>query len=550
MKGITLKVDSKNKYLDMELNPVEIEEVLEAKSVTAFLQQSDYRQWFFFEENILQAVEACQKAQEKENSQPVIERIAECKHASVKVSISEDEMQAEMKVVTPHGGKNVTLGTLKAKAQQAGVKRGLGIKRLRAIVKEAKQAAPGTTIEVLIAKGLPPRKGKSSRLKPLVPNALERILKPQTKSSSRVDMRDLGDVICVKAGTPILERVPPTKGRHGYSIKGTRIKAEPGEWQKLRPAEGTAVDSNNDNILLADITGMPKFKDNKMWVDDTFICKGVNVGSGNVNYDGAVLVNGDVTEKMQIVASGDITVNGFVESAMLKAGGDIIITEGAMGKVDDASKNFSCTLIAQGSIHIQHGQGLDIKCGENVTVGKQLAYSRINCEGSLTVGPIDNPNGNLFSCEVICQDAVRAGSIGAVSGSNLSFDFTQGFEQLKEKQALLEELLDKVTDNALLHVKRIDTIKQKKIPYELLEKFNEAMELYEGEQLLMNWLQERVLELRQNKETYIQNVKLEASKKLYPGVVAKMGTKVWRAQKEYSAARIHYANYKWQFEPL
>jgi len=550
MKGITLKVDSKNKYLDMELNPEQVEGSLDIKAVNSFLQQGQYGQWFFFDENILQAVEACQKAKEKEKYQPVIERIAECKHASIKVSISEDEMQAEMKVVTPHGGKNVTLGTLKAKAEQAGIKRGLGLKRLRAMVSEAKKSAPGTVIEALIAKGLPPRKGKSSRLKPLVPNALERVLRPQTKSSSRVDMRDLGDVICIKVGTPILERVPPTKGRHGYSIKGTRIKADSGDWQTLRPSEGTIVNPDDENILLADITGMPKFKDGKMWVDDTFICKGVNVGSGNVNYDGAVLVNGDVTEKMQIIASGDITVNGFVESATLQAGGDIIITEGAMGKVDDASKNFSCTLIAEGSIHIQHGQGLDIKCGESVTVGKQLAYSRINCEGSLTVGPIDMPNGNLFSCEISCGDAVRAGSIGAVSGSNLSFDFTQGFEQLKEKQALLEELLDKVTDNAMLHVKRIDLIKQKKIPYELLEKFNEAMELYEGEQLLMHWLQERVLDTKQSKESYLENVKLEASKKLYPGVVAKMGAKVWRAQKEYSAARIHYANYKWQFEPL
>ena len=548
MKGITLRADSKQKYLDLEIHPDQIDDQFSIERLEAFVRESDFQSWFFYDENIHQVANAALEV--KGSNRPVSERIGECRNATVKFSLSEDEMQADVRITTAWGGKNATLANLRAKAKQIGIKRGLSLKRLRLLVSETKTSPPGSVLENMVAKGLPPRKGKSSRLKPLVPNALERILKPQTKSSSRVDMRDLGDVICVKANTPILQRVPPTKGRNGYSVTGTNTSADSGEWEKLRVSDGTMVSEENENILLAEITGMPKFKDGKMWVDDTFICKGVNVGTGNVNYDGAVLVNGDVTEKMEITASGDITVNGFVESAILRAGGDIIITEGAMGKVDDASHNHSCTLVAEGGIHIQHGQGLDLKSGESISIGKQLAYSRIDCGGGITVGPQENPNGNLFSCEIQCQSAVKAGVIGAVSGSHLTFDFSAGFEQLKEKQALLEELLTKVTHNATLHVKRIEEIKKKKIPEELLTKFNETMDLYEGEHLLMIWLQERVLEVRQAKEDYIHNIKLEASKKLYPGVVAKMNTRIWRAQKEYSAARIHYANYKWQFEPL
>ena len=86
-----------------------------------------------------------------------------------------------------------------------------------------------------------------------------------------------------------------------------------------------------------------------MTVDDTFQTKGVNVGTGNINYEGAVLVNGDVTESMQVIAKGDVTINGFVESAVIRAGGDIIITEGAMGKMHEED----CQLIAKGSVFVQ-----------------------------------------------------------------------------------------------------------------------------------------------------------------------------------------------------
>src|SRR5690606_36649932 len=145
----------------------------------------------------------------------------------------------------------------------------------------------------------------------------------------RVDMRHLGDVICVKAGTPLLRRTPPSQGRTGFTVRGESLQPTPGEWLTLKPGSGSLISPDDENLLLAEIAGMPKFNNGDMWVDETFVCKGVNVGPGNSNYDGAVIVNGDVTEKMIITDSGDVTINGFVESAIIQAGGDIIITQGA-----------------------------------------------------------------------------------------------------------------------------------------------------------------------------------------------------------------------------
>ncbi len=78
---------------------------------------------------------------------------------------------------------------------------------------------------------------------------------------------------------------------------------------------GTVVSDSDANLLMSAISGMPKYRDQTMNIDDTFICSGVNVGSGHVNYEGAVLVNGDVTEKMQIKAAGDVTINASLPKA-------------------------------------------------------------------------------------------------------------------------------------------------------------------------------------------------------------------------------------------
>ena len=314
--------------------------------------------------------------------------------------------------------------------------------------------------------------------------------------------------------------------------------------------KGTAVSHDDANLLVAALSGMPKYRDQIMNIDDTFICTGVNVGSGHVNYDGAVLVNGDVTEKMEIKASGDVTINGFVESAAIEAGGDIIITEGAMGKMDERTGEYSCKLNAAGSIHVQHGQGIDVHCAGNVTVGRQLAYSRIQCAGSVTVGRIDNPQGNLFACEIISQGRITAGTLGAVSGSTLKVDFSPGFSKLLERKDMLDELLRQLRDNNERHKEKLELIKAKLLPAELRNKVDEAVEMYKGESALLNWLELKAMEMRVQKQQYQEAIGLVANKRLYSGVSVKLNNRNWRSEREYDRSRIHYDNHQWHFDPI
>ncbi|WP_339719960.1 FapA family protein [uncultured Paraglaciecola sp.] len=550
MLGITIKIDETDRYLDLDIAPNLIQKKVEASDIHVLIQKSEFKHFFIFDENIIDAINSYKSA-EKNNSSAVIEnRIGERRDTQVKCRIVEDQLSAYLNITIGYAGKLPTLDSLFAELKASGIKRGISTKRLNRLVEQSAQALPGEIFEELIAKGLPPRVGKSSKLKPLVQNALERILKPQTLGSSRVDMRNLGAIICVQKGAELLRRMPPSDGRNGFTVGGEVIKAKSGEWIKFRPGDGTVISDNDENLLLADIAGMPKFKDQKMWVDDIFICKGVNVGSGNVEYDGSVLVNGDVTEKMEIHATGDVTINGFVESATIHADGDIIITEGAMGKVNDSATEYSTSLTAKGSVHVAHGQGLDINCNGNVTVGRQLAYSRINCRGKVTVGNLEKPNGNIFACTIKCQDAVTAGTLGAVSGSNLNVDFSEGFNTLLERKDTLDELLKKIRQNNTRHFQRMNIINSKSIPQDMQDRVDEANQMFENESQLLQWLENKAEEMRKSKEKYQTDIQLIANKRVYPGVVVKLNNRTWRAEREYDRAKICFHGHQWHFEPL
>lgn len=550
MKGVTIGFDDDLQTVLATIEPTEMEFELEANTIFNNIKDTELGEVYL---SLGALKSACDKANHlfKTNGDEVVtEQIGERRNAEVAFRISEDHMDATLTITAPYGGKHPSIVAVMGLAQKNEIVRGLSKKRILSLLKQIKEVKPGETLEVHVAKGLPARDGRSSYMKPLVPNALDRVLRPQTTEDGRVDLRNLGDMICVKAKTPVVRRVKPTKGRNGFTVKGKVIEAKAGDWLPLKKGEGTEISEDDENLVLASYSGMPKFQDLTMSVDDTYICKGVNVGTGHVKYDGAVLVNGDVTEKMRVIASGDITINGFVESAYIEAGGDIIITEGAMGKEAHSASDCSCILKAAGSVHVQHGQSLAITCGKDLSVGRQLAYSYIRCGGGVVVGRLENPTGNLFACDIDSEDQVIAGTLGAVSGSTMRVDFSEGLNTLVERIDIIDELVRQLRSNTSRHKEKFDIIDNKTIPKEMLRRVNEARAMFENETALLEWIELKAMDLRAAKTNYQDRIKIVATKKLHSGVTIKLNTRTWRSEREYDRCEILYNEHQWKYEPL
>ena len=58
----------------------------------------------------------------------------------------------------------------------------------------------------------------------------------------------------------------------------------------------------------------------------------VGASTGDIDYDGSVVVKGNVLTGYTIKATGDIIVNGVVEGAKLVTAGKIVLKRGIQGK--------------------------------------------------------------------------------------------------------------------------------------------------------------------------------------------------------------------------
>lgn len=546
MKGVTLTANSSTKQLTATVDPLLLEGELKPASLEAYVMSSEHNSYFMLTNAI---ASLCEKANAAKLSQSVEEQkivIGEVRDAAISIEIADDKMSAQLTIEAPYSGSVPSYENILALLNQQGVTRGISKKRVISLIEQASTAPSGAEFTNDVAKGLPSRDGKPSYIKPLVPNALDRILQPQDAGDDKVDMRNLGDILCVPAKTPVARRQAPSKGRIGYNVVGEALTPEAGEWKEVKLGHNTTLKPQDENTIIATVTGQPKFENGVMSVDDTFQTKGVNVGTGNINYEGAVLVNGDVTESMQVIAKGDVTINGFVESATIRAGGDIIITEGAMGKMNEED----CQLIAKGSVFVQHGQGLNITAGKNLNVRKQLAYSKVKCQGKVTIGDPEKPQGNLFASEIHCGNTLAAGTVGAISGSALIIDFSDGINQLNTRYDAILTSLKQLRENNFDHEVKLREIHSRHIPNSLLNQVEKIDSAFESEKHLLKWLEDIEAEMRQAKIDYEVNARVVANKELFHGVSVKQNKRNWRSEKDYKRSVVRLVGGKWTYEPL
>lgn len=559
MTQLSLVVNSKDN-IDLHLSPIKGGDSITEASVLELITNSQYAELAINTANIKNAIaelnDVLKPLQEKKTGREISYQVLERKDATITVTIDQDEMGATAEIMPAQGGKNLSAKAILTAAQEMGVKKGFSKEELIKLAHLAAKATPNTQVNLQIATGKFAINGKDAEIKPLVESAQSRILRPKKREDGSVDMRDLGDIICVKVGDPLAKKIPLTTGKQGYTVTATPLTPEPGNDVELVPGDGTTISPKNENVLVSEKVGLPKLIPNGMEVDEIYKIKNVNVASGNINFTGSVIIDGDVTEGMKVIASGDITIGGFVESAMIEAGGDITISGGIIGRKHDTEKTkitdvkMSVSVNAKGKIYAKYGQYAQINCGKDVRIENQLLHSLLNIHGQLKVGTEDQSNGKLIGGYIKAGTCVSAGIVGATAGSNTIINFEHEILTLKEKTHDIESRLK--LDSTKMTELKAATNKLKKLPKEkakpeILAKVISTYQFHAkrlGEILLEKEAHEKAT------QEYMESLYIEATEKLHHGVELIVGDFHDRSRREYGPSRMIYKERKIHIDPI
>jgi uncharacterized protein (DUF342 family) len=559
MTQVSLITNAK-KNIDLHLTPIKGGDAVTEANIIELISLSQHSKLCPNTANIKSAIaeldDVLKLLLDKQTGREIQYQVLERIDATISITIDSDEMGATAEITTAQGGKHLTAKAILILAQEAGVKKGFMKEELIKLAQLAAREKPNNHVTLQIAVGRLAINGKDAEIKPLVESAQSRILRPKKRKDGSVDMRDLGDIICVKIGDPIAKKTPLTPGRIGYTVTATFLPAEPGNNVFLVAGEGTYISPSNENILVARKVGLPKIITNGMEVDEIYKVKNVTVATGNINFTGSVIIDGDINEGMKVVASGDVTVGGFVESAIIEAGGDVTISGGIIGRKHDIEKTrvtdikMSVSVNAKGNIYAKYCQYAEIGCSKDVRIENQLLHSLLNIRGRLKVGTEEKSNGKLIGGYIKAGTFVTAGIIGATAGSHTVINFEHEIIKFKEKMQDIESRLkldSTKTDELKAATNKLKKLPKDKVNPDTLAKVISTYQFHAkrmGEALLEKEALEKTI------QDYMASVYVEATEKLNHGVQLIIDSFNDRTRREYGPTRMIYKERKIHIDPI
>ncbi|MCI8282027.1 MAG: DUF342 domain-containing protein [Lachnospiraceae bacterium] len=310
------------------------------------------------------------------------------------VRIGMNDMEAFLYLPVPEN-EDYTVGELESALRDKGVVHGVKSERLEQMVRERSYRR-----EVLVAEGVAAKEGKDGYYDYHFNRNLDG--KPTVRPDGSVDYWSINRVEIVKEGQVIAEYHPAIMGENGITVKGKPIMAK--RARELPPLKGKGFTRSEDNrVYTSDFDGKIEMKNDRITVSKVYEISGnADLSVGNIDFNGDVLVHGNVCAGVQIKAAGTITVDGIVETADLWAGKDIILRGGMMGgskstvftKGNITAKFFEYTIVeAWGEIQAQVFMNCDVTCKKRIILnGKEAGIigGKVHAIQGIEVGDLGN----------------------------------------------------------------------------------------------------------------------------------------------------------------
>ncbi len=339
--------------------------------------------------------------------------IATRKDATCTVTVSDDSMSAEAAVTPAAGGAALGWEIVCAAVEAAGVVHGIDESAIASLIREAAAATPGLMLHGTLARGSKPGKPLPSYFENLVTPFQDRVLRPRERADGSVDFHDLGDIESVHEGDLLVRRHPPRAGRLGHDVLGNEIASELLPETPFAIGEGTATDPEKVNELRATRGGVPHRLANGMSVNDVLQVNEVDLHTGNIKFDGSLIVKNDIHSDMRVSVTKDVIVGGFIEAAEVEAGGDITAKQGIIGPAVQGSQH-ACQ-IKGSNITTKYVQNAALEAAEDIKVELNLMHCHVTACRNLTVGGERSKTSRICGGAIHASISVAAGVLGSES---------------------------------------------------------------------------------------------------------------------------------------
>lgn len=295
-------------------------------------------------------------------------------------------------------------------------------------------------------------------------------------------------------------------GMPGSSVTGRRLPAKKGKELPILKTKGVIL-LPDKKTYIADTDGKVEYKGNSLEVSALMNIAEVNMATGNIKFEGTVMVAGDVTSGVTIEAGGDIVIDGFVEDASLIARGDILLKRGVNGSGRGMIR-------ADGNIEAKFVESANISAGKSIKANYLLNSNASAGDSVIIMGS----KGLILGGNVFAVRAVKVSTLGNAVGVKTTVKMGVSDEMIAHQRKVSSDLND--IENKLLVLNKGKEDLEEKYPPEI----RNVLEIYiniENAIYTLNLEKKELVAAKEEIEHKIANTSdtsLTVSKDLYENV--------------------------------
>lgn len=334
---------------------------------------------------------------------------------AVSFIVAENKLEAYAVFTPPAGGRCMTAEELLQALKERNILWGVDEAKVHALA--AQGAEKDYAVRHCLAKGRPPAAGTDGTLSLLV-NPYKKP-KPTLLEDGSVDFKRLDPLEQVKAGQILARLTAPTEGTPGMDVYGRVIPARAGKTLRLPKGKNTSV-TEDGMCLIALADGKVDLEGGRINVRTTFYHPGsIDTSTGNIQFQGDILIQEHVLSGFEVTASGSIEVRGQVEGAILRAAGNIVLSSGIRGMGQGLLKSGAdilcrfmenTTAEAGGSITAESVMHSQVRCGRDfIVAGKHgvIIGGYAAAAGRILAVSAGSPNATATGLEVGCDPLLQ-----------------------------------------------------------------------------------------------------------------------------------------------
>lgn len=343
-----------------------------------------------------------------------------------KINISSDGLDARIFFPMPEPGQEretYTKGQILDMLKDAGVTFGIDQEAVARIAD-----SPMYNRDVVIATGKNAVQGEPGHYDYYFDLTVNR--KPTIREDGSTDYMNIKVIETVDKDQVIAVYHPAVQGAKGITVRGQMIEPKP--VRDLPPLAGRGFDREDDGVTYrANIDGKIEMSGNRILILPVYEISGdVNISTGNVDFNGDVIVHGGVSDGAIIRAAGSVTIDGLVESCEIYTRKDLFLLSGVKG-------GDKTIIDAQGNITAQFMEYAFVNCKGDITAD-YVFNSRVTCDGHIEL------NGNKAAIIGGYTAAVRGIDVNEIGNSfGTITNVVAGIAQ--EKLVAIEQLNQEVT---------------------------------------------------------------------------------------------------------